>query len=240
MQRIRLYLPILENFKVMKIYMNVAVVESMAKYSTIITSFPKYVLDNWKKNLINGRKGESFIGISHESDFEISLSIYKRLRKRKMPDFTWSQHQDLILVSHEFKNAVSHLMPDYVEWISVGSLNRKNYYLLNFAYQPDIFNMKESIYQTKEEFNRGMSKYLTQERGFDFKESDFENLSIPMSFFSITKHVFNLDEVVKCPLFFLPYHSFGLQAIYFTDQIMDIIENQSFCIEGNQHLVHTN
>jgi hypothetical protein len=237
----------------MNVYGNVMPSESELKYSKIIVSskskslfseksyvpcFPTCILDVWKTSQAQGRVGKSVKLLIQEDEFRLSTPDQRRVTKLGMPDLTWYQYPDLLIASDRFKSLFSPLLNGTEEWIFLGCLNKVDYYLLNFLQYFDTFNYLESKYLTFKEFSKGISREIIK-RSNVFEKDDFDSLDLPNIFYSIERYVFNSEAVLKCPIFLLPYATFGKQVIFFTQEVINIIKTNQLKIEGNIHLVYT-
>jgi hypothetical protein len=179
------------------------------------------------------RGAESFLEIATQNPISISLSRYARYRKRHLPDLTTFVQSGTVVVSERFYNMISPLLPSFVEWIPIGILKKELYYLMNFTYYPNIFNFEKSNYNTFGESAKSIVDYIWTDESFeDARKNMDRDVKFPFMFQGIQKIVYNREEVTKCPLFILPYSNFGNQSIYFTDQIMEIIESKQLRIDG--------
>jgi hypothetical protein len=234
----------------MKIYANVIAGESEFRYSKLIVqskskslfsenpfvdSFPSYILNLANQWQLNGRKGYSLLDNVKEGDFKLKLSENRRFRKSKMPDLTWYQRQDLIIASEDFKKVIQPFVNNSVEWIFLGTVNGKNYYLMNFLVYHDTFDFLQSDYITYAEFSKGIFHEMKRVHP-GFETPELTELNLPQIFFSIKKHVFRKDEVEKCPLFLLRNPIFGRESIYFTDQVLNVIRQHELNVEGSVYL----
>jgi hypothetical protein len=212
--------------------------KSLFSKDSHIPSFPREIVEFFEESRLNGRFCKPFGEIIASSDIKIALSKQRRFKKSTMPDLTWYQYQDLIIASGDFKSIVDPFINDSVEWIYLGTLQRKTYYFMNFVLYYETFNFLESKYITFSEYSWGMSTELIR-KDIGFKEEDFNDLKTPNVFFSINDYVFNIDEVKKCPIFLLPYATFGRESLYFSDEIINLIKTNNLSVEGSLSLAYS-
>jgi hypothetical protein len=174
---------------------------------------------------------KEFLG--NDTVFESIERRERRHIRREFPDFSCPDcNEKILIVSERFRQITEHLMPKWTEWISIGTIKDKPFYILHFVHKIQALDLSNSAIRWHDEV-RQYGTYADFENQY-MSWNEIRELQAKRTVFThagIYRPSFDEAEIAKSPLFEL---QLGHRGIWFcNEELKNIMETNDLRIESD-------